>query len=499
MKNTKLFLASILALVMLLPSGLSVFAQDEDKNAPSDVENVQATAGDSKITLSWDQATDAEGEVVGYKIYYGLESVKEDYGTYNLGTIETGDVLTYEVKDLENGVTYYFAVTAVDDSGNESLNYSAPEVSATPEEAENGGDLDDTEAPQVSSAAAVSNVQVEVVFSEAIVLPEEASEQAFYIENADVDPGEELSVIAAEMSVDDPDEATVLLTVSPQEADVNYILTVGIDIQDTAGNNIESGVADTASFKGISEDVEPVAPPEEPEEPSEPAAVLEIVSATALGNTQVNVIFSKEIDAGEHPEENFTVYEENNPAAIIEVQEASLQDDLKTVLLTTSEMESKVRYVVEAANITDSEGNEIGIDDESRAAFETPEVYVADLIPPEDITNLLAKIEGLVVKLTWTASVDSAKDLVDQILYKSENKGQTYDSGVSLGAEAVNYDVKDLTPGKEYLFKITTKDSAGNESAGVTIPVTLPETGAGVGAILIVSLIAGAVWSRRKR
>jgi hypothetical protein len=73
----------------------------------------------SVVALSWNAPTaNADGTTLtdldGYKIYYGTSS--GDYSEY----IDVGNVLSYMVSDLENGVVYYFAVTAYDTSGNES-------------------------------------------------------------------------------------------------------------------------------------------------------------------------------------------------------------------------------------------------------------------------------------------------------------------------------------------------------------------------------------------
>jgi hypothetical protein len=67
-------------------------------------------------TLTWDAVADAD--LSGYRVYYGTAS-----GTYfqPLGTgISVGNVTTYQFTGLSSGTRYYFAVTAVDTSNNES-------------------------------------------------------------------------------------------------------------------------------------------------------------------------------------------------------------------------------------------------------------------------------------------------------------------------------------------------------------------------------------------
>ena len=64
------------------------------------------------VELSWDPSTD--GSVVSYKVYYGTLS-----GQYS-SSIAYGDISDVVISGLADGQTYYFAVSAIDDDGNES-------------------------------------------------------------------------------------------------------------------------------------------------------------------------------------------------------------------------------------------------------------------------------------------------------------------------------------------------------------------------------------------
>ncbi len=91
-------------------------------------------------TLSWDApTTNADGtaptDLAGYKVYYGTSS-----GNYT-STINAGNVTTYQITNLTNGLIYYFAVTTYNTSENES-GYSN-EVSKTIQDA-------DTTPPQIT-------------------------------------------------------------------------------------------------------------------------------------------------------------------------------------------------------------------------------------------------------------------------------------------------------------------------------------------------------------
>jgi hypothetical protein len=66
----------------------------------------------AQMTLAWDPNT--EPDLGGYKVYYGPSS-----GTYVV-PLNVGDVTNYTLTGLTEGQVYYAAVTACDQSGNES-------------------------------------------------------------------------------------------------------------------------------------------------------------------------------------------------------------------------------------------------------------------------------------------------------------------------------------------------------------------------------------------
>lgn len=82
---------------------------------PSQVFGVIAYGSDKRVTLVWEAATD-DGLINNYKIYYGTDAL-------NLtNVVETKDAATtWYVGGLENGKEYFFAISAVDDMGVESL------------------------------------------------------------------------------------------------------------------------------------------------------------------------------------------------------------------------------------------------------------------------------------------------------------------------------------------------------------------------------------------
>ena len=66
----------------------------------------------AQVSLAWDPVTDPD--VVGYKVYYGTESQSYPYN------INAGNNTTFTFSNLQDGPTYYFAVTAYNASNMES-------------------------------------------------------------------------------------------------------------------------------------------------------------------------------------------------------------------------------------------------------------------------------------------------------------------------------------------------------------------------------------------
>jgi len=506
MKNK---IAALMAISLLMIAPV-VQAADPDLQVPGDVENLEATAGEESVNLSWDMATDNVG-VTGYKIYYGVESVSEDGGSYTFDPIEVDDSISYEVTGLTAGVTYYFAATALDAAGNES-DYYSNEASATPLEAATH-EASDTEAPYIVEANAVDKMSVEVNFSEEVDLPTDAS-GAFSIVSLETD--EELDVLDA--YTQDDNESVVVVTTGTQEAGVSYMITVDTSVADKAGNAVVSGTLDSAVFDGT--DSEPVIedeelPAEEEEQDAEPESedgaskeeadtespeIAEVEVDDTL--TSVTITFDEEVVLPtENPEASFEIYLADDETVTLTVVSATQDEtDMTKVVLETSEQSPGEDYVLKVSGIKDAAGNELTNDFDRTASFTAAVIEIADLIPPEDVTAFMAElIDGLPtnVSLSWTASINTAGDLVDQLLYMSEDGGQNYGDAESLGATATSYDVDGLTEGQTYTFMITTIDEAGNESVGTVTSVTLPQTGAGLGVVLLATVV-GTKLIRKK-
>jgi len=75
--------------------------------------NIVQAATTNSATLSW--AANSESDLAGYNVYQGVTS-----GSYG-PSVNVGNTTIYTAQNLQAGLTYHFAATAYDTSGNESL------------------------------------------------------------------------------------------------------------------------------------------------------------------------------------------------------------------------------------------------------------------------------------------------------------------------------------------------------------------------------------------
>ena len=337
-----------------------------------------------------------------------------------------------------------------------------------------------------------------------------------------------------EVEVDTPNNETSY-NLSGLETDTTYYVAV------TALDNEET--------ESLNYSIEASGTPTEVSANEEDLIAPAVVNVIAADKNHVLVGFSEAVKLPELlAEAAFTITEQINPANVLEITSAEQyadDPDGKTVILTTADQTKNVNYIMTASvAITDLDGNPIGSGNTDSGLFlgsgletvsEEPEEDIlagleediteemgamteeenveenieenieetADTIPPEDITNFVLtfkeELEKFIIVMNWTASINSAQDLIDQILYASMDKGITYDEGTSLGSTATTHQIPNLEGGKEYTFKITTKDVAGNESVGVVKSIRLPQTGVGAGMLLFGSILAAGRMLKRKK
>ncbi len=116
----KSIIASTLLLFVVACNG---GGQPGDTQAPETPQNFSARAADGQVLLSWD--ANAEEDLAGYSVYQG-----EAVAALTAIATTDKDATSYTVSGLQNGRTYFFALTAKDVAGNESAQTAAQ--SATP-------------------------------------------------------------------------------------------------------------------------------------------------------------------------------------------------------------------------------------------------------------------------------------------------------------------------------------------------------------------------------
>ncbi|WP_051010711.1 LpqB family beta-propeller domain-containing protein [Salinibacter ruber] len=115
-------------------SSSEVTASPSDMTAPAAPSGFSGSAGDGTVDLGWDGVS-AE-DLGGYNVYRSTSSISDISGRSPLNeSLLSGT--SYTDDGVENGTTYYYVVSAVDTSGNESDPSS--EVTASPSGSGGGG------------------------------------------------------------------------------------------------------------------------------------------------------------------------------------------------------------------------------------------------------------------------------------------------------------------------------------------------------------------------
>ncbi|HBB03066.1 MAG: Protein containing Fibronectin, type III-like protein [Candidatus Peregrinibacteria bacterium GW2011_GWF2_38_29] len=540
MKKIKIFASSLLVAVMVLAPCAVVIktAKAELAQTPAvatvvgDVNTLKATAGDSSVSLEWEAA---KGNATGYKVYYGTVSVKNDNEAKYTQLLDAGNTLKYVVVNLENGKTYYFVVTAYDSKGVES-DYYSPEVFSVPMSnlsaalismpKDEGNKvvaietMEDLKIIKIDKVEAVDAVTVKVTLSVAVVLPENAQDLFTIQDNKTLDL---LKVNKAELDTEDTTNKTVLLTTDIQIPETEYLLTLGGDLKGASEEVVVSGKSDALLFKGTDKEHVEKLVAEADKLPADPAVAdvkqadvvadkpaaevapaapevgtTEVKSVKAVDEKTIKIVFTKKIALSVDPVTNFAIVQKENAEKILEITGVKLEEDNVTVTLTIKEPDNEKIHSFMVKGILDVDGKLV---DEVKNTKEFTPIY-KDVTPPEDATSFNGENVEYKAKLTWAASLNTAGDFKEYVLYKSNDGGKNYSVFKKLDLKTVTFEVAKLAPGKEYNFKLTAKDKKGNESVGVLTKVLIPElpaTGpAGVYALMIAALGFGVMNYGRK-
>ncbi|MFH1657341.1 MAG: fibronectin type III domain-containing protein, partial [bacterium] len=138
-----------------------------DSDRPSTPGTPSVTAGDGQVVLSWTASTD-NVTVVGYEVYRStseggtytnISGDSESTGSFNSAVLVTTN--SYTDTNITNGSTYYYKVSAYDNSGNASANTSDASAAASPVASSSGGGGPVTiSAPVTTSGQVTTDVAV---------------------------------------------------------------------------------------------------------------------------------------------------------------------------------------------------------------------------------------------------------------------------------------------------------------------------------------------------
>lgn len=109
------YILSVAALAALLAGCGDDSVAPRDVTAPAAPRGLYSVTGDQQVTLRW--LANTERDVAGYRIYQAPYSGGSSGPYFRVGTTTS---TSFVVGGLANGSTKYFAVSAVDESGNES-------------------------------------------------------------------------------------------------------------------------------------------------------------------------------------------------------------------------------------------------------------------------------------------------------------------------------------------------------------------------------------------
>ncbi len=265
----------------------------------------------ASVSVSWQPNT--ESDLAGYKIYYGGQT-----GSYST-TINVANVQQYSVTGLSEGSTYYFAVTAYDQSGNES-SYST-EVPIT---------VSDKTLPKLVRIEIIEADQVRLTFSEPIEKNSAEIESNYKIDNG--------SVVVQE-AVLQSDNVTVLLTTTQHGEGSHTLVINNIRDRATVPNTIVANTSGTYTFSLTDTDG---------------PKLLSASVARGEQNDFITVVFNEPVGQQEaYNPDNYEFY----PAMTI--QGVGLSSNQMSVSLTTGFHTPGQMYTLTVRKVKDAVGNVI--------------------------------------------------------------------------------------------------------------------------------------------
>ncbi|MDR8394646.1 hypothetical protein NC796_26135 [Aliifodinibius sp. S!AR15-10] len=118
----------ILVSFFLSNTACSLFGTNGDEKPPSAPTGLKGISKDGEISLVWDPSSASDLE--GYNIYRSQNSFSNKKNANRIGGLIQSNIVNFDDKQVKNGTTYFYRVTAVDENDNESQ--LSIEISKTP-------------------------------------------------------------------------------------------------------------------------------------------------------------------------------------------------------------------------------------------------------------------------------------------------------------------------------------------------------------------------------
>ena len=355
------------------------------------------------LELSWQP--NSEPDLAGYKIYYGNSGPR----IYSI-ILDVGNVTQYQITGLSIGSTYYFAVTAYDESGNES-EYSE-EVSYH---------IKDMEPPVITSVSCILVDKVVVKFNEPV---EKVS--AELISNYSISGG-----IVVQSAVLQSDTKTVnLFTTSHPNG--NYTLTVN-NVRDRASvpNTITADTQVNYSWSGNDE-----TPPH--------------VTNLELKNDDFIVVeFSEPVESGSATNvSNYSI------TPTVQINSVDIAGTFTKVYISTAKHTRGVSYKLVINGVKDGAGNVMNSVQESYlcASEDSDPPVVTAVRINDDGNQVVLEFSEVLDKTSAETKANysiSPSVTINSVSLNSDNKSVTLQTAVHAGGDytiTVNNVGDDATP-----------------------------------------------------
>ena len=407
----------------------------QDSTAPAEVTNLQAAAGDGKISLSWTNPGDADL----YQVEITASPAAGSLASPVYLSAEKGKTMSYSATGLTNGTAYTFTVKTVDKSRNKSKGVTTEKAitptgtgDKTPPQGGGGGtggSAADTTAPaEVTNLKAVptGNSKISVSWTN----PADADLHQVEIT---VQKEGETAVSTVYISAEKGKDSGYII----ESLVANTTYTVTVKTIDKALNKSKDGVSKTVTTNAASS----------------------VMSLTLTQNPEKETKTNGDV----------TVTVESS-TSINEAKWKKGAHDAKTVLESGTAITDK-RFTVSENGIYSI----AVLDNDGRREAETINIENIDKDPPPAPTNLTAEYrfgEKKII-LKWSDPVDTASGLKELKLSYTVNGANEKTETIAKGVQTLEIaNVEPQSSPESYAFSLKAVDNAGNEGAAASITIT---------------------------